>query len=980
MNDSSRGSPKLALPLLDIPSADTIVYLHPSPSPSPPLRVSSQKLLAADSDVLRKLLGPTEQFRILRRKKLLQTGLPFGIRFAIDLSPPSLEQDAVELVEQLWCPEEVLRWKSHIEGEYFEEDACGEEEKKDVLEDFVHEDTASEGEGGIMSSLGIGKSEDSQSRRTSLPPAYSASRHTAAIERILCILHDRPMQISSSTMWYTVYKTSLLLKVESKVADYLTSWLYGNIPFIEAYPGIVLDVAENMKSPALYRDAFTIIVYKDVYVKCEDQIPGGQGNPEEPQWGKNTRFAKNAFRERLTSIYSNVHSLEFLETEHVIPEYSKLTKAVSNKDSGTVLVDATKRFQEAIARVINQRLDSVGYNIMVNNDFYTSDHSQNAYWDLIEQPLYFEKYKWPYNRRYWGRLQHHMAKVGDLQQYSPLLNNLLFCKREWEKEYANFEHRKTRESQEVAGKEEGRMEILEVRGGDQGIVNNEAPSHRNNAETYPELQDCSLSLSTTKFQLPATLIQDGMASNAPSSIALTKPKDPPPYSAQAGYGNSASFPKPEELAGDIIDASLPTAGNRKRKSEQSLPSSTAELAEPEDDLVSEGTIFGDYTCFGELIARSTSSSKRQCSEERELMPGSREWETCKKFQLEVDVYETMLKNLDVDDGRAAASTSGPSWVEKGKYKAVQESPVLGAQQWPPLKDLELPESPIIKPQPLAESKIFCNANPLWYGFPEYIPKEENVWQGQAKDLDSNHNPGTSNITAFDWLPTLFDSYVDHQQSQYLSSTNTIQGDVKVGEDPAQSSFDLNALWSQIQRYTTSLATEILRPDPILSFETDIMDLQHFCFGAEEELKYLPIWAGGCDDGSGGVFGQFVEPERERVEVEDPDFSATADGGDAACWDDDCTDTATLAWTDAGAGNETGSERSKVLSLGSHADDDEWSDCGDAAVGDSKADEGEGIDGGSGGTSTEKSDGDDMGSEGAEWFDDESDGFEDVNWG
>lgn len=93
---------------------DTLIYLDSPLTPLQPIRVPSATLLSSGSSILTQYLtSPTYQHRILRRKKLLKNGLPLGVRFVIDLSPPVEGEDAVEVTERLWCPDNVRRWKTN---------------------------------------------------------------------------------------------------------------------------------------------------------------------------------------------------------------------------------------------------------------------------------------------------------------------------------------------------------------------------------------------------------------------------------------------------------------------------------------------------------------------------------------------------------------------------------------------------------------------------------------------------------------------------------------------------------------------------------------------------------------------------------------------------------------------------------------------------------------------------------------------------
>jgi hypothetical protein len=99
---------------------DTLVYItYPGDSKcfdstgfeisAAPHRVHSSRLLATGSKVFAKLLSPTNQYRIVRRKKLVGN-LPIGIKYVLDLTPPDEGDEAVELTSELSCSLGIRLW------------------------------------------------------------------------------------------------------------------------------------------------------------------------------------------------------------------------------------------------------------------------------------------------------------------------------------------------------------------------------------------------------------------------------------------------------------------------------------------------------------------------------------------------------------------------------------------------------------------------------------------------------------------------------------------------------------------------------------------------------------------------------------------------------------------------------------------------------------------------------------------------------
>jgi hypothetical protein len=99
---------------------DTLIYITYPPSNKwfnpagietsvATFRVRSNALLNTRSKIFADLLGPTQQFRIQRRKKLIGH-LPEGVKYVLDLTPPEEGDEAVELTSDLSCSLGVRLW------------------------------------------------------------------------------------------------------------------------------------------------------------------------------------------------------------------------------------------------------------------------------------------------------------------------------------------------------------------------------------------------------------------------------------------------------------------------------------------------------------------------------------------------------------------------------------------------------------------------------------------------------------------------------------------------------------------------------------------------------------------------------------------------------------------------------------------------------------------------------------------------------
>lgn len=327
-----------------------------------------------------RLLGPTYQFRILRRKNLLKLGLPIGIKFVVDLSPPIEGDEAVDAVERFWCPNEILEWHSNLDGNYIEDDQSPPDSPlfgpkgSGALDNLppsliVKMERDLEAFREVLLQKTKGKTTPPEEKVVTQPeeeiktkkPAYSLLRHTGAIERVLHILHGLDPQISTTPMWYTVHKVALQMECAAAVQDHILSWLYQNQNFIEQYPGFVLRTAAEMKNSGLFRDAFAILVGKLLIggkvekagvFNFDESIP-----PEAEPWGESIIAAKRSLQGRLERLYQYINSTAWLDNAKVIPEYNKIT--VNLEAKGPKLRRATLGLDEAIRAVIKAQLQTL---------------------------------------------------------------------------------------------------------------------------------------------------------------------------------------------------------------------------------------------------------------------------------------------------------------------------------------------------------------------------------------------------------------------------------------------------------------------------------------------------------------------------------------------------------------------------------------------------------------------------------------------
>ena len=243
----------VSMPGISDPDGDTLVFIDP-PGKQPeqserdyedyvrcykePIVMKSAKLKAS-SDVFRaRLDDPTAQYRMLRRRGLVNK-LIGKHRYILDLTPPLEGDDAVYLTATLSCSEGVRLW--HLAGDIWR-----------VSDTLV---------GGKEGAGPKGLSNGSRDRAT--PPEYSPIRHRSAIERVLAAIQDKDLKLDTAVKVWTTAVISQFFNIKHNfLTDSIVSWLRvePNFYFFEVNPEITLRIGIGFENQDVTRDAFAILV------------------------------------------------------------------------------------------------------------------------------------------------------------------------------------------------------------------------------------------------------------------------------------------------------------------------------------------------------------------------------------------------------------------------------------------------------------------------------------------------------------------------------------------------------------------------------------------------------------------------------------------------------------------------------------------------------------------------------------------------
>lgn len=282
---------KKMLPLLLLNDADTLVFIDPAPedrsrnnmlTPSIPHRVHSEKLLATKSPYFQRLFSPRHQTRV-RKRRGFADNLPSGVKYVIDLTPPTMDEEAIIVLTEVSCPMGIRTWASRMKEWNLPPSCVGGEDEMEVPsavperaaghqnttwtayeDDAAHPSTLDWEDEGLPPDGEDYQFGSRQPTRTALPMTYSAKRHREGIEHILHVLEGLNVQLDTPCKLWTFFAVAKIFDVAEvpTVSDHVMSWFYhsSNIRFLEVHPEIAYRVSCGIKSGPLCADSFVGLV------------------------------------------------------------------------------------------------------------------------------------------------------------------------------------------------------------------------------------------------------------------------------------------------------------------------------------------------------------------------------------------------------------------------------------------------------------------------------------------------------------------------------------------------------------------------------------------------------------------------------------------------------------------------------------------------------------------------------------------------
>lgn len=250
-------------------------------------RVNSANLVGKFAE----MLAPTYQFRVLRRLKLVNK-LADGVKYVLDLTPPSEGDELVfQMTELSLTPGIIKWWSTHLTNEVDPWLVCGHDDicgcKRQKEEETKEDESMGEGSSAEVqqdatasskekrtlprlplnadAALGMkARGEDEVYKTPSFRkvPDYCPIRHRNGILRLLLLLEGKGVILDSAIRVWTLVKLGTIFDCAHVLRDRVAQWImHGpNTALIEHLPEEALQIAFALELPEVGQSAFRILV------------------------------------------------------------------------------------------------------------------------------------------------------------------------------------------------------------------------------------------------------------------------------------------------------------------------------------------------------------------------------------------------------------------------------------------------------------------------------------------------------------------------------------------------------------------------------------------------------------------------------------------------------------------------------------------------------------------------------------------------
>lgn len=371
---------------MELSQGDTLVYIdfpagrlaHPPvdcdglPFRSQKVRVQSKKLLATGSARFAEMLQPTYQFRIMRRRKLVNK-LPDGVKYVLDLTPPTEGDDMVFQMTELSLTPGVRKWWSsyaRLNVPFFlvkgHDDVC-------PCKELAVPPSETSGDSVMhlpltVSGLVHARNTGRKLQIEQVPeqfdiPDYCPIRHRNGIIRLLMIIEGNGVFLNSAPRVWTLVALAKIYDCVSVVQDMVLQWLLEgrNCQFLEVLPEEAIKIGVLFENALITRVAFKILVNELALELASDEktkervdfnhttLLGRRKGDVGDEFNNLIQHAARALLDRATAQLDQVQS-EMAFEEWDLPEWNQLLaiERALQMEKDTLIFDHSLRIVQQI--------------------------------------------------------------------------------------------------------------------------------------------------------------------------------------------------------------------------------------------------------------------------------------------------------------------------------------------------------------------------------------------------------------------------------------------------------------------------------------------------------------------------------------------------------------------------------------------------------------------------------------------------------
>lgn len=825
---------------LEDPLGDTAIYIEPPPV-MPGQNAKEYRQIHAHFDRLHivqsanlRLMGENSKFKTmlgpmsLRAEKIIRkTGvlvMPEATRgskfkYYINLSPATEGDEAIILVTDLSCTRGVLTW--HLAMQKYDISplaVLGHDDFITVPPSLDSKDNSAGKEADILiekrPSASSGNAGKPTTESNTLKPIkngpigaeYSPLRHRSAIERVLQAIQGNDPKLDSAPKVWTYFAVAKYFGCaqHERVSGWITTWLFtqNNTNFIQCNPEIAYRIGMGIESAELLRDAFSILVGERALIDAYGEYNSKILNP----------------------LKASVHGrkLDLLDED----ERNRIDHAASS------LVSRIRRMVCWLCRDMDWLRDSPDYVKLENLCGNTEEETQTISRALEEVREYIR------SRIYYVLCQsqnkHQLEpdtsetssfRAGASEKYTAIYNSLnqpmrMFTKTFW---YAlqrtQFDGSPYNTSPEGTIGDRSSTRYFEAL----KALYHEDPLNGIRTISRDSLNKKFAAVNAILYQRAAHIGQDNQ--NTGTMISFSNGSSPPIPSNSLLKQSATIVPQStvaqhvNQLNPESINlSSLVISGHSKHGSEDAGPSTQGPF----------------------------SPSKR-----RKTSVGGESSQTSWRNSTGDDFFDAVSLTESTDPLLDGATSNA---------EAAQESVLALPIRQRHSSVVDLTQDGL-KPQ-----HETCNA-----GNPDSTVSKNETPKGTAKPrtgITSSADFGFQFPNVADKLPApVFEPEVDHPKARTSDASPKSSADEVTSRMGARQAHI--SAWRVLDAATSSirkLCSSILDP-PHLFHTTEVTPTNLFdtltCL-EDDEFKYLPLWAGGNDDGTGGVYEDFPVPNLDAA--------------------------------------------------------------------------------------------------------------------